>query len=808
MGNDTERWEALQALFHLAADTPEARLDSVLLEACAGAELRARAKALILAAREDAAEPAAVGVPALSGRIGPYSVIRPLGSGGIGTVYLVERLMGGVVQRAALKVLSLHAAGPAFVDRFAREQHILASLDHPNITHMLDAGLSANGEPYLVMEYVEGQHLDAYCDGRALPIDARLQLFLRICEAVAYAHRSLIVHLDLKPSNILVTEAEGTVKLLDFGTSKLIEFDSLATATVMATPAYASPEQLRNEPVTTACDVYALGAILFELLCGRRPNQGSSVAMMIERSIQELPPEPIALHVTADAAKRRGLSESGLSSVLRGDLATIAAKCLSPLPKDRYASVDVLIADVQRYLDGRPILARPQTTAYRMAKFVRRNRKAVAAGVLAVLALSATSGYALWRQHQAVVAGRRALQMQTFMYRLFKLANSDYLGKPTLTVPDFLQLGVKVLPDLIKDPADQRAARLSLAESMFDNGDMVHAEEALLQVIADAKAAGDVGTEAEAAGFAGYAASMLGQTGQGKALTDEALRLLHKAGVTPSARAWIEVYAAATHQNLGFASPADLALMKAALDESRKQNLPERETAFILISYAEFQGITGHIDEGERYLRKALAIYDRDPYALCDRSVAYVDLGYLADIKGNVQESLELFQRAYEGQSRCKGPDNERTLRAQQFVAREMLKVGEVKQAVAILEAALPAWRRAIPDGTDLYFGLAPLGTAYNAEGSYAKAETVARELIALQTGKTAPNGARMTIARLVLAEALAGQHRYREALPLAEAVDASYAAGLVPNPMEAERRGEAHRLLLDLRAKVGATVR
>ena len=199
--------------------------------------------------------------------------------------------MGGAPQRSALKVLSPHAAGPSFVERFHREQHILSSLDHPNITRMLDAGLGESGQPYLVMEYVEGEHLDVFCDARKLGIRERLQLFLQVCSAVAYAHRNLIVHLDLKPSNILVSD-EGTVKLLDFGTSKLVQADSQLTTTVLATPAYASPEQLRNEPVTTACDVYSLGAILFELLSGRRTTD--SAAIIFERALSEREAGPLA----------------------------------------------------------------------------------------------------------------------------------------------------------------------------------------------------------------------------------------------------------------------------------------------------------------------------------------------------------------------------------------------------------------------------------------------------------------------------------------------------------------------------------
>ena len=217
MAQDADNWELLQDLFHLAEVTPAADRERVLAARCPDIELCRRAMDIFNASRSEEAEVASH-IPALSGKIGPYTLIRHLGTGGIGAVYLVERMVGGALQRSALKVLAPHSAGPAFIERFHREQHILASLDHPNITRMLDAGLSDQGHPYLVMEYVDGVHLDEYCDARKLGVAERLQLFLRVCDAVGYAHRNLIVHLDLKPSNILVT-SDGTVKLLDFGTS-------------------------------------------------------------------------------------------------------------------------------------------------------------------------------------------------------------------------------------------------------------------------------------------------------------------------------------------------------------------------------------------------------------------------------------------------------------------------------------------------------------------------------------------------------------------------------------------------------------
>jgi len=729
-----------------------------------------------------------------------------LGSGGIGTVYLVERIAGGVVQRAALKVLSLHAAGPFFADRFAREQHILASLDHHNITRMLDAGLSEAGEPYLVMEYVDGVHLDTFCDDRSLGVPARLNLFLQVCDAVAYAHRNLVVHLDLKPSNILVHQTEGSVKLLDFGTSKLIEPDSLLTTTVMATPAYASPEQLRNEAVTTACDVYALGAVLFELLSGRRPNQDSSVALMIERSIKELPPEPITGAITPEAAAHRGVTQTRLLSLLRGDIATIVAKCLTPRPKDRYASVDALITDIQRYLEGRPILARPQTTTYRLTKFVRRNRKAVVAGVFAAIALLITASYAAWRQEQAFRAGQRALQMQNFMYQLFRLANSDYTGKPAATVPEFLALGVRVLPDFIRDPADLRAAQLSLAESMVSDSDYKDAVPLLAEVVSGAKASGDKATEAEAEGYAGRVAYTLGDTAQGKVLAASALSLAHERGVTPSARVHIESFYARNQEDEGFRTDENIRLMEAAVKEAHTARLPDDEVAEAELNLAEALGPRGRLQEEEHLTEDALAIYTREPYAVCDQAATNELLALIHNQLQDAKGSLALVQASYEGYKRCAGDDSLKTLETQSYMAAAMLRDGQYKAVIPMLEAALPRWEKvAGKDSDELSAPLLFLSRAYIQDGQFARAAATAANLVRVEEGKINPLSAQMGVCQMVWAQALARQKLYREALPHAQMADKAFSTENSKAPGTKNNAAKAHALLLEIQSKIAS---
>jgi serine/threonine-protein kinase len=799
MTQDAENWEMLQELFHLAEVTPEADRERVMAERCPNETLRQRAFKIFMASSlEEPAKPP-VEDPTIHARIGPYTVLRHLGTGGFGAVYLVERIVGGAVQRAALKMMAPHSVGSAFIERFHREQHILASLDHPNITRMLDAGLTESGEPYLVMEYVAGTHLDVYCDQNKLGIDDRLQLFLRVCDAVAYAHRNLVVHLDLKPSNILVT-ADGTLKLLDFGTSKLIQTDSRFTTTVMATPAYASPEQLRNEAVTTSCDIYALGAILFEVLAGSRPGNRASVAAMIERAILEQEPERLTTAVTAEAAERRGVSENRLAQILHGDLATIVQKCLRPRVKDRYPSVDLLIADIQRYLAGRPVLARPQTTLYWMSKFVRRNRKAVAAAVIAALALVSTIAYAGWRQQQAVREGQRALRMQSFIYRLFKLANSSYTGKQEFTVPEFLELGVKLLPDYIKNPADLREAQMSLAESMYENGDLDSAQNLFDQIIVSARSAKDVNAEAEAEAFYGDIAYQKGRMDDGKAHTAKALALSSKPGVTPTVRVWSEIYYAANQEKNGFRSDANVRLMQQAVKEAQQSHLPERETAYALYQLAEDYEVNGRLNEAEQLIQQDIAIYNEEPYAVCDQSQMYEDLAYIHVSRADMQASIPLFQRAYDGLKACSGPDKKNTLMVQALLAGAMTKVGQSKAAIPILEGSLPAWRKVAASSPDLFPPFYYLSRAYSDVGRYKDAEAMAEELLGVLNGKVAPNDRRIGAAQMALALSLAGQELYAEALPHAQIAQKLTANGLTPYT---KRVGaEAQQVLADIQAK------
>jgi serine/threonine-protein kinase len=369
--------------------------------------------------------------------IGAWRVLRLLGQGGMGEVWLADRSDGAYRGHAAIKLLRGAAEDSAAQRRFLREGQILARLEHPRIARLLDAGARADGRRYLVLDYVDGQRIDAWADQHRLSVDARLRLFLQVCDAVAYAHANLIVHRDLKPSNVLV-QADGQARLLDFGVAKLLEDEQGVADTtaltladgVALTPEYAAPEQIENAAVTVATDVYALGVLLYVLLAGHRPyGENASTPAQWARVIVENEPRRLSL-ATGDRgedaiarARRRASTPDELRRTLRGDLETIVAKALKKKPAERYASVPAFSDDVQRYLDHRPILARPDTFAYRTRKFVRRHRAGVGVSILATCAIVAGIVGVAWQAHIARHEAMRSERSRDFLVNLIKDAN-------------------------------------------------------------------------------------------------------------------------------------------------------------------------------------------------------------------------------------------------------------------------------------------------------------------------------------------------------------------------------------------------
>jgi serine/threonine-protein kinase len=397
----------------------------------------------------------------------------------MGQVWLARRHDGLYAGEVAIKMPRDATASPADDERFAREGHLLARLAHPNIARLLDAGFTNEGERYLVLEYVAGERIDHYCDRQRLPIAARIRLFLQVCAAVSHAHANLIVHRDLKPSNILVL-SDGTVKLLDFGVAKLLVSDApdplqlTLAAGAALTPEYAAPEQLDGGAITTATDVYALGTVLYGLLCGRRPfGSERATAMQIARAIVETQARRASARATevtedtspVDVAAVRGTTPERLRRSLAGDLDNIVAQTLQKNPGQRYPSVQALADDLARYLKHEPVRARADSVAYRTRKFLRRNWIAVAAAGTLLMAIAGGVAGVLWQARVAQEEATRAQAILGFLVGLFNEADPAKAQGRDLTVRDLLARGER---DVQTHLADQPRLRMTLDGVLVD----------------------------------------------------------------------------------------------------------------------------------------------------------------------------------------------------------------------------------------------------------------------------------------------------------------------------------------------------
>jgi eukaryotic-like serine/threonine-protein kinase len=434
----------------------------------------------------------------LGDRIGPYRVLRTLGAGGMGEVFLAERADAEFEQQVAIKVVHGGALAVGMHSRLKLERQILAQLDHPNIAHLLDGGSLPDGSAYIVMEYIDGIAIDAYCDSNCLDVTARLKLFQTVCAAVHYAHQNLIVHRDLKPSNILVT-AGGIPKLLDFGIAKMLDERQAARHTLamtqadirIMTPDHASPEQVRGQAITTSSDVYVLGVLLYKLLSGSGPFFISSVRLAeIERAICEKdPPPPSEMVAVEDSTESRAIAEDRSTSAKRlrrnlsGDLDNIVLMAMRKEPERRYASAQQMASDIQRHMDGMPVIARRDTMSYRSIKFVRRHWLPVTASLATaflVLAFATTTYVQSLRiaaerdrvtqqRERAEHEKSRAEEVSSFLVNLFKLSDPEENRGNQVTARELLDTGAKRLRGSLQDQPEAKAALLSTVAAVYDS---------------------------------------------------------------------------------------------------------------------------------------------------------------------------------------------------------------------------------------------------------------------------------------------------------------------------------------------------
>ena len=556
------RFRLVREHFEAALDATPADLEQWLTTAIPDdLPLRNEVRTLLRAHRDESGTLASpfnstgmldVGAADRSGdRVGAWTVVRQIGAGGMGTVYEAHRAEGEFEQRAAMKFLRRSVEGDVAIRRFRAERQILANLHHPNIAALLDGGVAPGGQPYFAMEFVDGKPITTWCDERSLDLRSRLVLFLQVCAAVQHAHQALVVHRDLKPGNILVTE-QGTVKLLDFGIATLLRDDEdpdhlpLTQGNArLFTPDYAAPEQVRGQRVGTTADVYALGVVLFELLTGRRPLQlrGKSIAEIEEAVCHEAPPRPSTAlehqhwqHLGAGSARQA-------SHRIAGDLDAIVLAALRKEPERRYGSADQLARDLRAFLDGMPVTARPDGMGYRLGKFVRRRRIELAAGGVAVAALVGGIVVSRARAQEAERERTRAVEITAFLTNMLIAANPSELGRE-VTMREVMD-SAAVRADALRDrPALEIEIRTVIAGTYLGLGSYDEALAEYQKALDAARRSEPVPGRATALALSQLSTGheYLGDYGTADSLFAEAQQLMDRAGYRDRGeeREWME----------------------------------------------------------------------------------------------------------------------------------------------------------------------------------------------------------------------------------------------------------------------------
>ncbi|UXI66170.1 tetratricopeptide repeat protein [Tahibacter amnicola] len=675
MTHDADR---LQTLFDAVLDLPPEQRDAMLERECAGdtallAELRELLAADALY-RDTTAQfvadvfgtlitGGAVKAPLFGLRVGPWQLHEELGNGGMGTVYRAERVDGSVSQTVAIKFVRRELLDASTLKRFQLERQVMAALDHPHIARLLDAAQLPDGTPYYVMEYVDGLPITQYCDRERLDVRQRVELVRKVCSAVAEAHRGLIVHRDLKPGNILIA-AGGVPKLLDFGIAKLLQAapalpgaDETATAQRYFSASYAAPEQISGKAVGVACDVYALGLLLYELLVGARPfDFNGMTAGQIERHILSVPPPQ-----PSSAALRTPGNGVARARQLKGDLDGIIQRCLRKDPHERYASVEQLDADLRRYLEGRPVQARGGHAWYRVQKFVLRNKVSVATGTAAILALVlGLIGFA-WQAHIAQARAAELEQVSRFQAHMLEQIDPANAGR--LLTTDVTE---RLAAALTKAGVDEkeRVARLAAFEAEWQ---MLNATDAALALID--------GTILKPA------VSAIDTTFKDQPLLDARLT---------------EVLAA-RYMNLGLWEAGQHLQERAVALHERTLGAEHPLTLASKDALGEILRMRGKLDESERVLRPTLEQRQRvlGPDHL-DTLESMDSLGRLLQQQGKQSEAEPLQRELLARRRRLQGPDDRATLTALHALTMTLYDQGKATEVEPMARELFEARRRVI----------------------------------------------------------------------------------------------------------------
>lgn len=746
----TLNWERIQQIFDEASQLPREGRQEWVANACQGDRtLYLQVESLLLALDQEggflenqiAAYAARVGAGAIPERIGAYRVRSEIGHGGMGVVYLAERADGQYQRRVAIKlVLGGPASAPELLRRFSIERQILGALQHPNIAQLLDAGITDEGTPYLVMEHVEGVRIDQYCDWNKVALRDRIELFRDVCSAVQYAHRNLVVHRDLKPSNILVT-ADGVPKLLDFGIAKLLRGSDLPnSATVMEAAAepltltapaqrlmtreYASPEQIRGLAITTATDVYALGVVLYGLLAGRHPFQIQGTDFIaLERAICET-------EARAPSARASEIPDEGRAAQLRGDLDAIVLKAIRKEPGDRYVSVEHLSEDLNRYLNGFPVLASRGTRRYRAAKFVRRHSWGIAAAAAFVAVLLA------FGTGMSFLAARLARERT---YSNAEAAKAREAEQTTQAVNHFLQ------EDLLAQASASHQAQAGPNEQ-GDPNLTVRAALDRAAVKIGGKFAQQPLVEASIRDTIGQAYINLGLFSDAQRQWERAFDLRRRTSGDRDAKTLWEMRNLADLE-LSQGRWAEATPLFSQLLEIDQATLGPRnpETRSVMYSLGSAYTRMGKFRQAEKLLAEALELSRSISGEMDDETLGLMrDLADCYSNEGKYQQAEPLFAKTLELETRRFGPEYNDILITKLYLARLYDREGKFEPAEQTAGDALNSSRRTL--GESHYttaFLMTTLGNIYFDEGKYDQAEGLFTKVLALDQrlfGKDNPN--------------------------------------------------------------------
>jgi serine/threonine-protein kinase len=762
-------WAAVRALFEELVETDTAerarRLAAVTdpeLRASVARLLEAEARAggfLETPAAEIAGEllvEAPIEEAPLPERLGAWRVLGRLGRGGMGEVLLGERADGLFEQRVAIKLLRRGMDSEDVLRRFERERRILARLEHPHIARLSDGGAAPDGRPYFVMELVQGRPITVHCRDRGLSTEDRLRLLLDCCDAVSAAHARLVVHRDLKPSNVLVTDA-GQVKLLDFGIAKVLaaEEDGAGAETGatrgemrLLTPAYAAPEQVLGEPVTTATDVWALGALGYELLTGTLPvrrdaREAAGLAASVERETLEHPSvrvartEPEKLPLPEPTPRERKRLERRLS----GDLDNILTMALRRESERRYPSVAALAADIRRHLSGRPVSARADSLGYRASKFLRRHRLAVSASALVLVSLLAGLGATVWQARRAeaqaraaAAAARRADAVKEFLIGLFEIADPEQSGG-SVPARDLLdQAGRRLTTELSAQPDVQADLLEAVARIDRALGRLDPAEDLARRSVAIRRGLPDAGGDGM-----GRSLGTLGAIAMDKGRLDFAERELGRALAIVEARDGADGLAAArirsdvaqVHFWKGDATGAEK--LEREVYETYRRLLGDDhvQTATHLRNLAVLLDELDRVDEAERAYRASQATLEKKLGTEHPNTAqSYVNLASLLDIRrGQAAEAESLYRRALDARRKALGPTHRAVGQTLQLMGLFYLNQARYAESEARYREALEIFRAIEPKHFEVGKVKNGLALVASRQGRYAEAESRLQEV-------------------------------------------------------------------------------